>query len=461
MSSGGNAATPAEPADGAPKGQPPKGPLMNGLRTLPELPALSVDPAHVAPLSLPLEALTFRPTSSTIITHFKNKDRERKIYCNIELDPHEKELLRQLQEEANAQGLEFLPEITVMTMRFMSRARGDIAKCIRLMHATQNWRLEHFKNGPICCSDVIEDMKHGIVYFGGRDSALRPAIVVRCCRVPKQWYRDNDIGRLLRILIFCMEYMMRYMVLPGKIENNCLIVDLKGLSLAQVSISALQEIYGVMSHHYIGRVFKFYICNLAWPLSTILGMATSLLTDRQKQKLVMVDKVKDLQKEFALHQLEEDLGGTRPIIKEFFPFQMQAGPFEAGCTSGPQADPVPCVHERITKAGFFGHLWDPSLTKFRNLAVEYVPEAPEYFQRLGVAIPPDCLTQGTDVAGGSKNGANGFAGGADAPPCEASHPVHKHEIEEAAGPDLEDKTEVKPGGLFSCAACICQEPGKA
>jgi len=314
--------------------------LVDGFRVMPEPESLRVTRENLAPFTMPVEAFTFTPPPGAVVCKFKNGDKERKIYCNVEVTETERDQLRQLQEEVRNRGMTFMPSIAVMASRFLSRARGDPHKAVKLMTATNEWRQEFFGKGPVTDADVIEDFKHGIVYFTGRDCALRPTIVVRAKRIPQQWYQEKRIDKLIRILIFCMEYMIRYMLVPGRIENNCLIVDLKGLTFNQVPISALSEIYKVMSHHYIGRVFKFYICNLSGSLSAIAGMAKGILTDRQRQKLVFVDDVRELQKDFALHHLEEDLGGTRPAITEFFPFPLQAGPFEGGHTGGPDADAV-------------------------------------------------------------------------------------------------------------------------
>ena len=112
------------------------------------------------------------------------------------------------------------------------------------------------------------------------------------------------MDKIIRMLIFCLEYMLRYMVVPGRVEGNCVIVDLKGLSAGNVPVSALQQVYSVMSHHYMGRVYKFYICNLSMMLGAVAGVCKSMLTDRQRQKLVFVTNTSELQKDFALHQLE-------------------------------------------------------------------------------------------------------------------------------------------------------------
>lgn len=74
-------------------------------------------------------------------------------------------------------------------------------------------------------------LRHGFAYFVGRDRALRPALVFRAARVPQQWRKDFDIDRLLRVLIFCMEVLLRFMVVPGRVETSCLIVDLQDISV--------------------------------------------------------------------------------------------------------------------------------------------------------------------------------------------------------------------------------------
>jgi len=43
--------------------------------------------------------------------------------------------------------LEFFPSIVIMAGRFLSRARGDPHKAIKLMLATQEWKADYFKVG--------------------------------------------------------------------------------------------------------------------------------------------------------------------------------------------------------------------------------------------------------------------------------------------------------------------------
>jgi len=366
-----------------------KGTPVNGFETLCEGVPLTVKDENVAPWSLPMEALTYDPRPEDIITQFKNGDRERKIYCSIELTETELEQINGLRRESNKR--QWLPSISIMAGRFLSRARGDAKKAVDLMQKTQDWRLEYFKGGPVADESVIEDLKHGIVYFTGRDRSLRPTLVIRANRIPQQWYKEKSVDKLIRILIFCMEYMLRYMLVPGRVENNCVIVDLKGLGISQVPIGALKEVYGIMSHHYIGRVYKFYICNMSGTLSMVAGAAKAILTDRQKQKLCILSNNDELQKEFARHHLEEDLGGQRPQIQKFFPFPLLAGPFEGGYTDGPNTKSEKRADKALLPEGFLGRLWDPEVSKEENVKLMYSPEAPEIFRRSNHPLPPDVI----------------------------------------------------------------------
>lgn len=370
-----------------------QGQMYNGFKSFNEAPAFACKEENISPFTLPQEALSYEPHPDAVITAWANGDSERKIHCNLPLQQPELERLAMLRGEARAEGVEFSPTVIAMATRFLSRARMDPKKALKLMKATQDWRNDYFKDGPVTDDSVLEDMGHGIVYFTGRDRALRPAMVIRANRIPQQWYKEKRIDKFIRILIFCMEYFLRYMVVPGKVENLSVIVDLKGLSLSQVPLGALNEVYKVMSNHYIGRVFRFYVCNMSPMLGTIAGLAKAILTDRQKQKLTMLDDVSELRKDFALHQLEKDLGGSREPVQTFFPFPLEAGPFEAGYAGEPDRSGVPDAHKVLTALGAIGQLWDAKKSEEENARLEYSAEAAEVLQRCSLPIPPHLLMQ--------------------------------------------------------------------
>jgi len=179
------------------------------------------------------------------------------------------------------------------------------------------------------------------------------------------------------------------MVVPGRVENLNVIFDLKGLGISQVPVHALSEVYSVMSHHYIGRVFRFYVANMPFALRALSSVAMAILTDRQRQKLTLLDNVSKLKQDFAPHQLEKDLGGSRPIFTEYFPFPLQAGPFAPEAKGGPDSAAVPNVHRALTAAGARGSLWDPRRSAEENVALGYSQEAADIFRRCGLEVPAE------------------------------------------------------------------------
>jgi len=364
---------------------------VNGFSAVPDPPPLSIAEDNVAPFSLPQEALNFQPDDLALISKFSGGDQERKIHCNIELRPDEFERLKALQDEAKKLGRTYYTSITVMATRYISYARGDTAKAIKMMDETQSWRTEYFGKGPLSDSSLLDDLAHGILYFTGRDFSMRPILVVRAERLPDAWHRDGTgVTRLIRMLVFCMEYLRRYMFLPGKIENIVVLVDLKNLGIADVPVKALKSIYSVLSHHYIVRVFRFYIVNMSYMLSSLVGIVKPILTDRQRQKLNFVKNITECREWVALHHLEEDLGGSRPKITKFFPFPLLPGPFQGGSNAGPRKDAVENCHRMLTMEGFRGRIWDRTNSAEENSQYEYTDQAEDLFKACGLAVPANC-----------------------------------------------------------------------
>eukprot|EP00435_Cladocopium_sp_Y103_P025145 s2863_g6.t1 len=285
---------------------------------------VGVDPEHLAAFTLPEEALEYEPAGDDVCLRLSSGILERRLHSNVTFT----------EDEEGSTAKVWGPEICHEATRYLSATRGNHQKALSLMEATENWRRSYFKDGPLCSADLAEDMKHGFAYFVGRDRALRPALVFRASRVPEKWRKDFDIDRLLRVLIFCMEVMLRFMLVPGKVETSCLI---------DIPISLLREIHQLFTAHYPCRGFRFYVCNVPRMLMAISHVAKSLLTERQKLKVRVLSDVRELLEDFAPHQLEQDLGGSRPLATSFLPFPLGPGPFYPG--SAPRLSPVINLHK--------------------------------------------------------------------------------------------------------------------
>lgn len=241
---------------------------------------------------------------------------------------------------------------------------------------------------------------------------------------------------------------MRYMIVPGRVESVCIIADLKGLSLSQVQYASLMEIKPVLVNQHAGRVFRFYVCNMPILVRSLSGLVQSLMTERQRQKMVFVRDPALMRKDFALHQLEEDLGGSRQLATEFLPFPLPPGPFEAGSSAEPYADAVANCHEVLTDSGARGHLWDPCLSHSENCRLEFATtsQAVGLLKEIGVSPTDASTTKSTSMAWTAC--AEGRI-----PAAEERQQVPSVFFEER-GPLVEDAQEIAPAGLFSCTCRV-------
>jgi len=359
----------------------------------------------VAPFSMPQEVLSFQPDDQAVFARFLNGDCERKLHCNIELTSEELEALRLLQEEARAQHVALPVSISAAATRYLSHSHGDPKKALKMMEATTEWRTSFFTK-PLSDRDMAEDLQLGLAYFTGRDKALRPVLVFRAARIPAAWHKERRYEQVIRVLVFCMEYFLRYMAVPGKIESINVVIDLKDLTLSQIPIGVLREVHRSMGMYYVGRIFRFYICNMPRILGTLVPLAKKVLTERQRQKLVFVCKPEDLTRDIAERQVEEDLGGSRPLLKEFFPFPLLPGPFEPNTPCAKQCtvkDPVPGVHKVLTAEGSKGRLWNWRKKPEENQRLEFSECAADIFRECGLPVPAEIVKPSP---GGSREGAN-------------------------------------------------------
>lgn len=360
--------------------------ILNGFVTIPELEPIRVALHNIAPFSLPQEALSFTPDANAVVARFANGDSERMIFCCTPLEEHEQRWLSQCREETRHRGLALMPSFTVAAGRFVGDEKGNHKKAIDRIEAAQGWRLNFFRDGPITDPSVETDLAMGAIYFCGRDRMLRPALVVRPARVPASFIDEKCAEKFNRAFLFCMEYFLKYMIVPGKVENVCVVIDLKGMRLSQVPPwSALMQIKTVLSQQNAGRVFRFYICNMPWVLRAVSSLVQAAMTERQQQKIVFVHDFARLRAEFASQQLETDFGGSAPIATRFLPFPLPPGPFEPSSSVASTAA-VPNVHRALAPGASLGRLWDSARSRQWNERIDLATtaEAKDILARCGV-----------------------------------------------------------------------------
>mmetsp|Transcript_69913 Transcript_69913/g.186236 ORF Transcript_69913/g.186236 Transcript_69913/m.186236 type:complete len:675 (+) Transcript_69913:138-2162(+) len=334
---------------------------------------------------LPQEALSYVPRDKDIKQHFKGGDWERKIYCNLQLDPFEEEKIHEFVQQNT--DLPLTRTMRARIMRYISHSRNDLAKARQCLEETQKWRNEFFQT-PVSDRDekLLEALRLGFASYIARDDGLRPVLLIRV-KVATQ--NPNVFGpeTCLKLIAFCMEFMARFMVVPGKVEQQIVIIDLADVSLTGIPVSALKSVVNTLSKHYVGRVYQMHVLNAPYLISGLYSVVKPLLTDRQQQKIKFASNPKDLFSEImALHHIPKCYGGSRPDIQCYYPFDLLPGPFTAGYAGGPSKNATPNCHRAVGRLSSIGVLWEGGISgTARELA--WTSEAAAIFEHLGLPQP--------------------------------------------------------------------------
>jgi hypothetical protein len=301
--------------------------------------------------------------------------RNRQIFLNTALMESELEDLRKLHKtlEQEAGSEAFPAYVKSHVLRMIQHRKGDMKKTMALikMHMT-----ERVARLPIPESEVLDDMRKGFVYWHGRDRSCRPCLVISLGRM-KEFKHDKE--RAVRLVMFTLEYGLRYAMVPGRVENWVVLIDLFNIS-SVVSVSTMFSTIGTikaisetLESVYCGRMVWLKIFNMPGFLRKPVA---SVIPAEKAKKVGVVhpaETQKTMRELMEPHQLEARFGGTAPDCspEEVYPFR-----FFPDATCGSNG----CGHEEIVGIGHGneslhshtslefheGALWDHSTDKAKE-----------------------------------------------------------------------------------------------
>jgi hypothetical protein len=259
------------------------------------------------------------PSEKDILIKNKNpKDNYRYIFNGMKKTDYEEEKLEEfnkyIKEKENQKNIKFLPDwwLESDTLRYLQAANYDIKKVYTLIKENLNSTDKAIK---IIDKRIRFILNYGFLYMYGRDVHFRPIIVVEvkrsCELLDKLSYTFEELNQAM---LFFMNYIVNYILLPGQIENWILICDLK-----DVGIGKLPQFKNILSSlsKFRGRVFRNYILNLGRLMRAAASSILSLLGSNSAKKIVMVDGKKlDVMQEFIRKEnLQIKHGGTAPDVE--------------------------------------------------------------------------------------------------------------------------------------------------
>lgn len=367
--------------------------------------------------AFPKELLTFKPSSEDVGCVLKEAEgyTYRLIYCQLPLLPIEEALIRKFHESCSKHEVVLSRTLRARALRYICKTQGNLTEAIKNAVQTQCWRAKYFER-PLTDKDATlrAHLEAGVAYICGRDASFRPILVLNLKRgaaLMNAW-TDKDITN---VLVFVMEFMNRYMFLPGKVETYTILLDMKDVSIMDlVGGKAPKEPQNILRDHYTKRFYKCYVMNASKVAKTIWNVVSHMVlrSTSESQKIIWVHDKKTLLEDIAATQLEEKYGGSMKDWETFYPFPLNPGPFDAGY-DGPLDESVPNCHRALARDTSIGHLWvDASLDDevFKKAELQWASSATTIFATVGIDSPPmikprsvkgattimrDSLTEGT------------------------------------------------------------------
>ena len=161
---------------------------------------------------------------------------------------------------------------------------------------------------------IISLLNSGFLYVYGRDHHFRPIIVcsIKACTSlsEQKLYSYEDINNSI---IYLLKYIMKYLFIPGQIENWIIFVDFKDVGLSEVA--EFKKILGTLNK-FRGRVFRNFIVNISGFLKIAVKTALKVFGSSSSKKLKILgsDELHKIQEVISPDNIQQKYGGTAPNI---------------------------------------------------------------------------------------------------------------------------------------------------
>lgn len=260
---------------------------------------------------LPLEALLQVPTPAEIRGPESGL---RMIFLNTPLDESEQTALQEFDEEFKKQGSVVPRCMEVHALRTLQQSKFNVKKAVEQTKKNYDFRMKYL---PMREADVIADLRKGWMYWHGRDLRCRPCLVVRACNIDRETWNSPD--RVTRTVLWSLEFILRYGLVPGRVENWVLIVDIEnGAKHGTPSMSALSSMANALQQIYRFRMVWTKIVNAPYWFTAIwMGLKKAIPGESVKKvEIIGRNCGETLQKYFAPNQLEQRYGGSAPNVED-------------------------------------------------------------------------------------------------------------------------------------------------
>ncbi|EGR29370.1 hypothetical protein IMG5_156970 [Ichthyophthirius multifiliis] len=149
-------------------------------------------------------------------------------------------------------------------LRFLYANQFKIEKTFKTIKQHQEWRQQTL---PVQFNDNIKDFL--VIQFYQNNNKKQKNIkfkqsflyIQKLNIIIKQKIKKEIQNLLLHSITYFFEYILKYIMLPGQIENWVVLLDLNSIGISSLPISALKTIIRYLSINYRSRMFATYVIN--------------------------------------------------------------------------------------------------------------------------------------------------------------------------------------------------------
>ena len=130
----------------------------------------------------------------------------------------------------------------------------------------------------------------GGIYIHGRGKNLRPIIIVNVDKLLEhQELFGKDNIDLIYLIFFIMEYVDKFMMIPGRIENFLLIIDCLNIGVFNAPFNLFKRLMSIITDYYQCRSRQIFCLNAGTMFKTVIWKSISVDEDT-KGKVVISSK---------------------------------------------------------------------------------------------------------------------------------------------------------------------------
>ncbi|BAM41660.1 phosphoinositide binding protein [Theileria orientalis strain Shintoku] len=284
--------------------------------------SIEIPTSHVNPYALDESVLLYEPMFEDILS-----SENRYMFNNVPISENEEKILeefmRYISEECmlknrwnSKEDTEWLYVMEPEFLRFLYSAKFDYKKSLEWIFL--NYQFRNSSMLPATLDDIEHELKEGYLYWFGRDKRCRPTLVADVFKL-----QSLSIEKLVKLIVFCFEFFLRYLHVGGKSENYNVLIDCDNKGIVNLPVQMIIQLTEIMHSKYRGRLNKLYLVDSPNLINMVIKPLRNVLPEGVLKKIVVLkDNSKEvLLSQYSAHQLQQKFGGTHPnLTRDYYPF---------------------------------------------------------------------------------------------------------------------------------------------